>query len=141
MMYSVAIVYKGNSPTISRFGDAWFQAEYPYPDPIYVDVANDPNQAGIADLIQSAQINRYPTILFLKDTGSGQRIITRLEGEQNQFTIAQAMRDVPAGLYEEGFNPDGTPDGSGLIDWNSILQSPMLLIVSGLILYTFFKDK
>ena len=140
-MYSVAIVYKADTPTVSRFGQAWFDSAYGYSDPVYVNVVNDPNQQGVQDLIQKAQINEYPTILFLKDAPGGQNIITRLEGEHSYNTILQVMQDVPAGLYEEGTDPDGTPEGKGLINWNELFSSPLLLIVSGLIIYQkFLKD-
>lgn len=137
-MYSLAIIYEQDSPTVARLGEYFFQSAYPWPDPLYVDVANDPNQQGVAELIETAQINQFPTILFLREEGGRQEIVTRLEGEQTLQQIRRVAQDVTAGLYDNITDGD-TPEGTGWLNLSGLFSGPRLLIWTAVLLYALKK--
>lgn len=133
-MYSMAIVFQQDDATVSAFGEAWLESPLPYPDPVYINVATEPNQEALAVFLNDAKIDVYPTIVFYKEAGGNQEIVTRMEGPQSKAAILQKMQQVSGGVYDN-WTDGQTPGGEGYFNLQSLFAGPKALIWIAVIVY------
>lgn len=140
-MYALAIIHDtatASSPTVTHAGQVWFDTQGFSQDPIYLNLDTEENQQAVQEFRELANVDRLPTVLFMKNTGAGQVILTRIEGASTYQQVLNTAERVLAGEYdnaqgEGGHLPAGQNFlGLGLFNLNFPIPAWLWLIAGGL---------